>query len=328
MSDKARDKANKILDEIEKRVNKEYSQAVREVEGKLNNHFSRFKVKDEEKRKALKAGEITKKEYNNWRSGQFLTGKRWSDLRDTLAEDLANSQAIAKSITNGYMPEVYAFSHNYIAEKVSEELDFNITFSMYNKNTVEALMRNEEILPPPGKKMKAKIARGEAVKWERGQIQSVTMQGILQGESIPKMSKRIAQTLGERNKANSIRYARTAVTGAENKGRLDGMQKLEEDGIVLHKQWSATGDDRTRQSHLDIDGESVPPEEEFSNGLMYPGDPAGDADEVWNCRCSMGTIVVGFKKANGEIVRVGERDETMHDREIEEERERRKHGKG
>lgn len=322
--DSARKQADGILDEIEKRIEKEYSQAVTEIEERLNKHFADYQAKDATKRKALEAGEITKKEYNQWRSNQFLTGERWKDLRDTLAEDLVNKQAIAKSIANGYMPEVYALSHNYVVENVADDLDFKITFSLYDKNTVENLMKHNDILPAPGKRMQAKFARGEAVKWERGQIQSVAMQSIMQGESIPKMSKRIAQTLGVRNTADSIRYARTACTGAENKGRLDGMRHLEDDGIVLHKQWTATADDRTRASHLDIDGESVPPEEEFSNGLMYPGDPGGAAEEVWNCRCSMGTIVLGFRREDGSISRINyEREADAHDIEIAAERDRR-----
>lgn len=325
MPDIAREKSNKILEEIEERITKEYEQARKEIDERLSKHLERFAVKDAEKRTALKTGEITKKEYRQWRSNQFLTGKKWEDLRDTIAKDLVNKQAIAKSITNGYMPEVYALNHNFIAESVSEELDFKITFSLYNKNTVENLMKHNDILPPPGKRMNAKFARGEAIRWERGQIQSVAMQSILQGESIPKMSKRIAQTLSVRNRADSIRYARTACTGAENKGRLDGMQNLSDDGIVLDKQWTATGDDRTRQSHLDIDGESVPPNEPFSNGLMYPGDPAGSADEVWNCRCSMGSVVAGFRRKDGSISKVNyKREDDQHDREIAAERERRK----
>lgn len=323
--DSARKNADKILREIEKRIEKEYSQAVTEVEERLNKHFANYKAKDKAKRKALKAGEITKKEYNQWRSNQFLTGERWKDLRNTLAEDLVNKQAIAKSIANGYMPEVYALSHNYVVENIADDLDFKITFSLYDKNTIENLMKHNDILPAPGKRMLGKIARGEAVRWERGQIQSVAMQSILQGESIPKMSKRIAQTLNVRNIADSIRYARTACTGAENKGRLDGMRHLEEDGIVLHKQWTATADDRTRASHLDIDGESVPLNEEFSNGLMYPGDPGGAAEEVWNCRCSMGTIVIGFRRKDGSISRINyDAGEDEHDREIAIEKRRRK----
>ncbi len=52
----------------------------------------------------------------------------------------------------------------------------------------------------------------------------------------------------------------------------------------------ATLDGRTRDSHRDLDGERVPYDEPFSNGLMFPADPQGAGREVWNCRCTMRAI--------------------------------------
>lgn len=52
------------------------------------------------------------------------------------------------------------------------------------------------------------------------------------------------------------------------------------------KQWDATLDGKTRESHRRVDGEIRELDEKFSNGLMYPGDPSGGAAEVVNCRCA------------------------------------------
>lgn len=51
------------------------------------------------------------------------------------------------------------------------------------------------------------------------------------------------------------------------------------------KTWVTARDDRVRDSHAEMDGETVPVDEEFSNGLDYPGDPDGEPEEVINCRC-------------------------------------------
>ena len=56
-------------------------------------------------------------------------------------------------------------------------------------------------------------------------------------------------------------------------------------GCSIVKQWDATMDSRTRDSHAKVDGEIREIEEKFSNGLMFPGDPNGSAAEVINCRC-------------------------------------------
>ena len=58
-------------------------------------------------------------------------------------------------------------------------------------------------------------------------------------------------------------------------------------GIEIQKEWVCTHDDRTRPSHLELDGERRDLDEEFSNGLQYPGDPDGDPSEVYNCRCTL-----------------------------------------
>jgi uncharacterized protein with gpF-like domain len=50
------------------------------------------------------------------------------------------------------------------------------------------------------------------------------------------------------------------------------------------KEWLSAGDAQVRETHA-IDGEVIGFDESFSNGLEYPGDPAGDAGEVINCRC-------------------------------------------
>lgn len=41
-----------------------------------------------------------------------------------------------------------------------------------------------------------------------------------------------------------------------------------------------------RDEHLSMDGEEVPINSAFSNGLEYPGDPSGDAGETINCQCT------------------------------------------
>lgn len=42
-----------------------------------------------------------------------------------------------------------------------------------------------------------------------------------------------------------------------------------------------------RSSHAGMDGETVPIDDLFSNGMNWPGDPAGGPDEVANCMCGV-----------------------------------------
>jgi HK97 family phage portal protein len=77
--------------------------------------------------------------------------------------------------------------------------------------------------------------------------------------------------------------ARTEVIGASNAGNRYAAKQT---GLNLNKTWLSTEDERTRDSHVSINGETRAMDEKYSNGLMFPGDPSGEAKEVINCRCT------------------------------------------
>lgn len=52
------------------------------------------------------------------------------------------------------------------------------------------------------------------------------------------------------------------------------------------KRWIVTSSN-PRQSHAGMNGEEVPLDENFSNGMKWPGDPEGGADEVAGCMCGL-----------------------------------------
>lgn len=90
-------------------------------------------------------------------------------------------------------------------------------------------------------------------------------------------------------RANMI--ARTETHGAANYGSHEAAKQT---GLPMKKQWLATADDRTRDTHREVDGETAGMDDTFRVGnsdLQFPGDPAGEADEVINCRCALGYII-------------------------------------
>ena len=113
MADIGHEQTDKLIRAMEKRINKIYRQATREMAAKCDDYFRRFDVKDKLKRDEMKAGLITPKEYAEWRKGQMIVGERWLKMRNQLAQDMHNTNVIARSIVDGYMPEVYAINHDY-----------------------------------------------------------------------------------------------------------------------------------------------------------------------------------------------------------------------
>ena len=92
---------------------------------------------------------------------------------------------------------------------------------------------------------------------------------------------RIQSTYGDTKKARAALIARTEVHNATQYGTIQGYKQA---GLTI-KIWVAVMDGATRDTHAAVDGEERPIDRPFSNGLMFPGDPNGPAEEVINCRC-------------------------------------------
>jgi hypothetical protein len=82
--------------------------------------------------------------------------------------------------------------------------------------------------------------------------------------------------------------ARTETAQAVNSATDEAMRPAHAAGIVQQREWLATSDARVRPSHAEADGQRRSMDAAFQVGgadLQYPGDPAGPASEVVNCRC-------------------------------------------
>lgn len=271
-----------LISKMEKEISKEYQQAYEEVSKKLNKYMEGFEEREEWKRLQLLNNEITEKEFNQWRLNQIAIGDRWKDMQDTLARDLVLADKKAASIINGYTPSAYALNHNFGTYEIEKGTNINTSYTLYNIPAVERLISKKPNLLP-----KAKVDASKDEKWNKKKINSAIMQGILQGDDLKSVSKRL-QSVTDMDDNAAIRNARTMMTGAQNAGRLDAYRRSAKLGIKIQKQWMATLDKHTRESHRAVDGEVTPLNKTFSNGLMYPGDTdRTNPAEVYNCRCTL-----------------------------------------
>lgn len=114
------------------------------------------------------------------------------------------------------------------------------------------------------------------------------VEGLAGGESIDELTRRVRSVLASTT-VRATTIARTEVIGASNAGSLAQMRAVGADAPVA-KTWLATSDGRTRPTHRTANGQTVPLDGRFTVGgtpLDHPGDPAGPADEVVNCRCTL-----------------------------------------
>ena len=290
-------KAHKLTDDVitalERRISAVYKQANEDATAKLNAYMEQFKRLDEQKLKQVADGVLSQADYEKWRVGKIAIGENWKAIQNNLAQDYVNVDKIAANIINGDMANVYALNHNYAAYALESKTNMNLQFTLYDKSTVEGLLKeNKNLLP------QRKIDVPKDLRWNKQKIQSAVTQGILQGEPIDKIASRLQQVT-DMNKSAAIRNARTATTGAENAGRQDTYDEAVSKGIKLKKEWLATLDSRTRDAHQQLDGQQVEEDKPFKSefgDIMYPGDPSADPANVYNCRCTMIAVVDSVKE--------------------------------
>lgn len=292
VSDPGRKEVDRLLAQLEKRITKQYKQATKELETKLNNYLSSFAEKDKKKREQVKNGEITQKEYIEWRKGQILIGDRWKEMRDTMAKDLTNADKIAMNMVKDSLPDSYAISHNYATYEAEKGAMVDTSYTLYDRDTVKRLVKdNPDLLPAP------KVDVPKDLRWNKTHLTDAITQGILQGEDIGKISRRLREVT-DMDRNASIRNARTMTTSAENAGREDSYKRAEDMGIKMKQVWIATLDSRTRDAHRELDGQEIPVGGYFQNSvgkIRFPGDPQADPANVYNCRCTMIAKVDGSR---------------------------------
>lgn len=305
MADKARKWTDHKLLEMERKLSTIYADAKDGIIKKWNDYMDEQDAhvkdlqeayytaknagyKDEAKRLGKKLG-IEKKK-------RTLQNQYYKDMVEIVTKKIADVNKIALAYVSDQLPEIYVKNFNQIKTVAS---NIGISFSLVDENTVKRLVKDGKIELP-----KKKIHIHKDMRWNTKQLNSAVLQGILQGESMEDIAKRILPIINN-NEKSAIRNARTMVTGAENKGRVDSYVKMQESGVVMKQEWIATPDSRVRDWHLSMDGQQTDVDGYFTDGLgnklKYPGDPHAPGNTVYNCRCSLRGRVIGFKKKDGRI---------------------------
>ena len=287
---------------LEKRIAKLYSEAGNELQETIDEYFKKFEKRDKEMQALIgtiqNGKEWTEQDYKQWRLAQIGRGKRFEAMRDKVARRATDANEVARAYINDATPGIYSLNRNYAAYTI-EQVSGSVGFDLWDEQTVKRLIKEQpELMPyyPPERALK----RGIDLAWGKKQITASVTSSILQGKGIKGMADELQRRITDMSRDSAIRTARTAVTGAQNAGRMDSYAAAGKMGIKLKKEWLATLDSRTRHSHAMLDGEQVEQAKKFSNGCRFPGDPQGPPWEIYNCRCTLIAAVDGVDTSSAQ----------------------------
>jgi len=120
-------------------------------------------------------------------------------------------------------------------------------------------------------------------------LRGIIDSGITDGLGAAEIAKNIREQGEVYARARSETIAITETHNAAMFGNYFSAKDLSEEyDLKTKKEWIATFDARTRETHVEANGQIVDMDEAFIVGgerMMYPGDPAASAENVIRCRC-------------------------------------------
>ena len=232
---------------------------------------------------------------------------RLSRLEKSIALELGKLSSRSVIATRKAIATTYSQSYYTTGWFVETGVQNRLGFGLLNKESVKAAIYGP---------FKWNESVREHTKILDRQIRSSIMQGLIQGKSYQQIARDIREPV-EKSAYKAMRIIRTETHRVQIQGRLDALEKAEDAGVEFGLQWIATLDERTRDTHQEMDkqmAEKIDGEFWFTlpSGIKTTGPGlSGDPAEDINCRCSAIPVIEGFtsqRRAN-----VGGKSEIVDD---------------
>jgi SPP1 gp7 family putative phage head morphogenesis protein len=261
------------------RIYRLYSNASDEIADKAKAALDAYVLDPDDMRGQYARHEITRHALDAWVHDTLDKSERLNELQEAVVSLVLQCDHVATDWIAGALPTVWRGDMLYSTYLIEALTRGGVSFTLLDDQAIQRLiMRTPHLLPV--------VDDAKNSAYVRGRFRHELTQGIIQGEDVPSIARRL-QTVSNADRAAATRQARTSITSARNGARQEVAERAVDMGIDIKKRWLATLDDRTRDTHQHLDGETVTVDAKFSNGLMFPGDPEGKPGELYNCRCTM-----------------------------------------
>ena len=120
-------------------------------------------------------------------------------------------------------------------------------------------------------------------------IDQIIMNGRGESLTLATISSNIRKYVIPLSRSRAALIARTETHGAASFANHSYHDQVRTNlGMNMYKEWVATGDNRTRSTHAEVNGDRKHMDDKFLVGgklMAHSGDPAGGPKNVINCRC-------------------------------------------
>ncbi len=282
-----KDEINKRLADLLKKADTNADKLIARQETELLKAYRR--ALDEIKKKIAA---VYEKYGDDVQYSDLLAYNRLTNLEQQIAGEIKKLTNDNIKTTKNALKDIYSEQFYRAGFAFESSLGVRLGFGLLNSDVINASVLNslDRITWPDRMK-------DHAQQYTK-QIKSELTQGLIQGEGYGKISKRIVDKTGI-NAGKVIRIVRTEGHRVHNAGSLLAYEKSQAAadrlGLKTVKVWIATLDNRTRDSHQQMDGKEANAEGIFtfpSGATTEAPGLSGIAEEDINCRC---TTMMQFK---------------------------------
>jgi len=259
--------ATKPIAQTKRELKRIYREALEKIRGRLATIYEKYSTDG-----SLTYAEMTK--YNRMTALE-------KEITAILNE--GNGEAVKKIAR---LPkDVYEEAFFHSGWSVDMAAGVGVKWGMLNPDVVSAAVDNPLYhLAIKGMRQNALVA-----------VNRTIASGLTMGQSFPQMARAMADTIG-RTYNDSLRIARTEGMRAMTMGERAALDRAEEKGVQIKEIWTATLDDRTRDSHGDLDGVEKQERGWYVGGVWCDGPRlSGIAAEDINCRCTITANIEGLE---------------------------------
>lgn len=223
-----------------------------------------------------------------------FTGKKWNKEKQALADILYEADTEATEYANERSKEIYVQSRNYT------RYDTEMHYKRKIFDDVLTVIAIQNALPKD-----RKVKKRADDMWNRRRIQNavtretkhvITRQRV---KTTKEVVKRVARSISHGNFSLTKQSLDRYLWGISDEGQWEQMLETRDRlGINIQKQWEATLDGHTRDTHRVLDQQiqdlEVPYEVEGRPSkkkptqtylIMFPRDPSAAPEMICNCRC-------------------------------------------
>lgn len=302
MPDRAHVKTDKEIERIQRYLLRFYVEAKKKsskaASSFLDGIFAEAKELKEKAEKA-ESQEEKKKAEAKYRAYfvKVVTSAKYKDLSKTISKIMFEANKKSAKYINSKTAGVYAYNYNEMGKDLQRDLKgYELHEATEKDASAYADLERQEVNEKKDR------------KWNEGNLTKGIIAGAILGLAADKIFDRATSKVVQRNIESSRRQASDIMTGAESKGRMDAMYRVEDEGFSVQKVWVCIFDNRTRDSHIDYDSLGpVDLDYEYNTGLKRPKDSdCGIMEEVCNCRCAIRYNTNGKGRSETRTARSGE----------------------